>query len=52
MVDDYIPVIPVKGGVSLAFSKNHGKDVWVVVLEKVYAKAYGGYLPIELGDAC
>ena len=45
-------MIPVKGGVSLAFSKNYEKELRVVLLEKAYAKAYGGYLPIESGDAC
>lgn len=52
MMDDYVPVKPVRGGVTLAFSRTYDKELWVLLLEKAYAKAYGGYLPIEGGDPC
>jgi len=51
-VDDHIPCLSEKG--TPAFSKNNGKEVWVMMMEKVYAKCYGGYEKIEggcVGDA-
>jgi calpain-15 len=34
----------------LAFSKTNGKELWVIALEKAYAKAYGSYWDIVGGD--
>lgn len=31
------------------FSRNNGKELWVMLLEKAYAKAYGSYKNIENG---
>ena len=46
VVDDYIPVT---ADDQLAFSGND-KSLWVSVLEKAYAKAYGSYNLIEIKD--
>ena len=48
IVDDYLPVM--KGTNRLAFSKTDENEMWVMLLEKAYAKAYGGYWNIVGGD--
>ena len=49
VLDDYFPVIHKQP----AFSKGQGKELWVLILEKAYAKAYakayGNYHKIESG---
>ena len=40
IIDDYIPCYPNGGPV---FARGHGNDVWVMLLQKAYAKALGGY---------
>lgn len=46
VIDDYIPV---KGN-QPAFSRAHGPELWVLLLEKAYAKIYGSYEIIEGGN--
>jgi len=46
VVDDYFPCL--RGG-GTAFSRSHGDELWVLLLEKMYAKVYGGYDKIEGG---
>ena len=40
ITDDYIPCYPNGGPI---FARGHGNDVWVMLLQKAYAKAVGGY---------
>lgn len=46
VVDDFIPC---KHG-KPAFSRAQGNELWVLLLEKAYAKAYGSYYKIEGGN--
>lgn len=46
VVDDYFPCT-VNGGP--AFTKTNGDEIWVLLVEKAYAKIYGGYDIIEGG---
>lgn len=50
VVDDYFPV---RAPYQLAFVKptQNQKEIWVMLLEKAYAKAYGGYFKLNLGRA-
>jgi hypothetical protein len=45
-VDNYIPT----KGDNLAFSSTHDREMWVIVLEKAWAKIHGSYERIEGGD--
>lgn len=45
VVDDYFPCVRNK----LCFSKSHGSELWVIILEKAYSKLYGSYHNIESG---
>ena len=47
IVDDYFPCVSSRGG--FAFSRSHGSELWVLLLEKAYAKIYGTYDRIEAG---
>lgn len=47
VVDDFIPV----DGDRPAFSQAHGAELWVIILEKVWAKIHGSYERIEAGQA-
>lgn len=40
IVDDYIPC---QENGKVAFSSNHGNEIWVMILEKAYAKLHGSY---------
>lgn len=40
-LDGYIPVHP--EGTRPAFSHGEDEELWVMLLEKAYAKAYGNY---------
>lgn len=46
-VDDYFPCFPNGGPI---FSKGHGNELWVLLLEKAYAKIHGGYRNIVGGQ--
>lgn len=45
-MDDYFPCYNNKP----AFSRSHGHKMWVMVLEKAYAKMYGSYARIDGGN--
>lgn len=45
VVDDYFPCFKGKP----AFSTTHGCELWVIILEKVYAKVHGDYLRLIEG---
>ena len=47
MVDDYIPVSP-EG--DFVFSKANGNELWVLLLEKSWAKLHGSYNRIQSGN--
>jgi calpain-15 len=42
IVDDFIPTENSRA----VFSRNNGLELWVMLLEKAYAKAYGSYAHI------
>jgi calpain-15 len=46
IVDDYFPCFAEAGPL---FSRSHGNELWVLLLEKAYAKAQGGYYCMKLG---
>lgn len=48
-VDDYFPCRPEEGGGPL-FSQAHGPELWVLLLEKAYAKLQGSYYACRLGS--
>ena len=47
IVDDFFPCVSDHGG--HAFSRAHGPELWVMLLEKAYAKIFGTYDRIEAG---
>lgn len=47
VIDDYIPCY--RG--EPAFSKSNGDELWVILLEKAWAKVHGSYERIEAGFA-
>ena len=49
IVDDLVPCYRDKA--QPAFAKGNGNEIWVMILEKVWAKMYGGYANIEGGWA-
>ncbi len=46
IIDDYIPV---DGNGQLYMSKAHGNELWVILIEKAYAKLHGSYERISGG---
>ena len=40
MIDDYIPV---GDDAQPYFSRNHGNELWALLLEKAWAKVHGSY---------
>ena len=49
VIDDYFPCTGATGGP--CFSKSNGSELWVMVLEKAWAKIYGSYERIERGSS-
>jgi len=47
-IDDYFPCYPDGGPI---FSKCHGNELWVLLLEKAYAKLHGNYYTLRGGFA-
>ena len=45
-VDDYFPCFPSSGPI---FSRSNGNELWVLLLEKAYAKLHGSYDLIKAG---
>ena len=46
-VDDYFPCGGHRGGP--LFSRSHGDELWVLLLEKGYAKLHGSYMLLRSG---
>lgn len=47
-LDDYFPCFPVTNG-GPVFSQSHGNELWVLLLEKAFAKVRGGYANLRFG---
>ena len=47
-VDDFIPV----RNENPAFTRSNGKETWVIMVEKAWAKVHGSYERIVGGDPC
>ena len=47
-VDDYFPCFPKEGPI---YSRSHGNELWVLLLEKAYAKLHGSYTLLRGGWA-
>jgi calpain-15 len=47
-IDDYFPCSPEGGPV---FSRSNGNELWVLLLEKAYAKVHGNYFTLRGGFA-
>lgn len=47
-VDDYFPCYPLGTPI---FSRNHGNEMWALLLEKAYAKLHGNYFCLRGGFA-
>ena len=45
ILDDLIPCLNGK----VAFNRSRSDELWVILLEKCWAKCHGGYLNIEAG---
>ena len=50
VLDDLFPQKNTRAGPSFAFSHSSDNELWVSLLEKAYAKAYGSYHTITGGD--
>lgn len=49
IIDDFFPVVKKENSWSFIFSRSNGPELWVLLLEKAYAKVYGSYQKIENG---
>jgi calpain-15 len=50
VVDDYFPIVS-PGRLAFVKPTQNQREIWVMLLEKAYAKAYGGYYKLNLGRA-
>lgn len=50
LVDDAVPVILCNDGVRFAGTQSRDKEMWPLLLEKAYAKAWGGYNTLGGGN--
>lgn len=50
VLDDFFPCIKQNDKFVPVFSRANGEELWVLLLEKAYAKSYGNYMKIEAGD--
>lgn len=46
IIDDFFPCFPLGEPI---FSKNNGKEIWVLLIQKAFAKLHGNYLSLENG---
>lgn len=46
LIDDFVPCFPNSGPI---FSRNNQNELWVMLLEKAYAKLHGGYKTLSGG---
>ena len=54
VVDDYFPYNNERGRWAFSqpsLTKNHINEIWVLIVEKAWAKVYGSYQRIEAGEA-
>ena len=51
IVDDQVPVIQTSEGVALACSQTQSGQLWPTILEKAYAKLWGGWKSVRDGNA-
>jgi hypothetical protein len=49
LVDDHVPCKGYAGQWSPKFAQAHGPELWVIILEKVWAKIHGSYDRISGG---
>ena len=49
-MDDYIPCSKEAGGLPM-FSRGASGDMWVMLLEKAYAKLHGNYFTLRGGQS-
>ena len=50
IVDDFLPISCINNTCEFAFSRTEEDEVWLMILEKAYAKAYGAYEKIASGN--
>ena len=51
VVDDYIPCLSATGGPAFSRTDREWPELWVMLLEKAWAKVHGSYFNIEAGRA-
>ena len=49
-VDDFLPINCINNACEFAFSRTEEDEVWLMILEKAYAKVYGAYEKIACGN--